>query len=89
MRDKVLEILFECLPYDPDHFTCFVDATRLKIAAKLIEKKYKDEGYAKIKSTVIDCNYTECHDSKCRVCYDPYAEVDLGNKIQSTGDEVV
>ena len=34
--ERITEIMFECFPYDPDHFTCFVDATRIRIAAKQI-----------------------------------------------------
>ena len=34
--------MFECFPYDPDHFTCFVDATRIRIAARRIAELYKD-----------------------------------------------
>ena len=36
MIERITEIMFECFPYDPDHFTCFVDATRIRIAAKQI-----------------------------------------------------
>ena len=36
--------MYECFPFDPDHFTCFVDATRIDIAIKKIAKlfEYKD-----------------------------------------------
>ena len=42
MIKKITDIMFECFPYDPDHFTCFVDATRIRIAARRIAELYKD-----------------------------------------------
>ena len=36
MIEKITEIMFECFPYDPDFYTCFVDAIRIRIAAKQI-----------------------------------------------------
>ena len=36
MIERITEIMFECFPYDPDFYTCFVDAVRIRIAAKQI-----------------------------------------------------
>lgn len=41
--DEILKILYECLPYDPDFNTCFVDPVRLRIAAKKIAKLHNKE----------------------------------------------
>ena len=43
MKKKIREIMYECFPFDPDHFTCFVDATRIDIAINMIEKLFKKQ----------------------------------------------
>jgi len=65
MIDKILEILFECLPYDPDQATCFVDAVRLKIAAKEIEKLYSEVNTPSYPCFSSDITATDC---SCRHC---------------------
>jgi len=41
-EQAITSIMFECFPYDPDHFTCFVDATRIRIAAQRIAELYEE-----------------------------------------------
>ena len=44
MKDKIREIMYECFPFDPDFYTCFVDKVRIELAVKEIAKlfEYKD-----------------------------------------------
>ena len=44
MEDEVRKIMYECFPFDPDFYTCFVDKFRIDLAAKKIAKlfEYKD-----------------------------------------------
>ena len=78
MKKKIRAIMYECFPFDPDHFTCFVDATRIDIAINKIAKlfEYKDTtdwaGIDPVKWGVpADCD--------CKGCHPELWELDDGN----------
>jgi len=43
MIEKIKEIMYECFPFDPDFYTCFVDKVRIDIAAKKIAELLEDD----------------------------------------------
>ncbi len=43
MKNLLREIMYECFPFDPDFYTCFVDKARIEIAINEIEKLFKKQ----------------------------------------------
>ena len=89
--------MFECFPYDPDHFTCFVDATRIRIAAKRIAELYAKKNPWN-ECHVFGCGCNDCYSAEFMDRLNPVKEAlqrmdyseDIGyQKMQSHGDEPV